>query len=323
MSANDYHGLQSGISVVIPVFRFSNSLPRLVEELLESKFSSPLEVILVDDSGRYENWIGLCQIQSTYKDSVSCLRLGRNVGQHAALLAGAMLCRYEFTVTMDDDFQHRPRDIENLLDAMQEGVDVVYARPIASRHSLWRRLSSSFLRAFHRTLLGNDLAEFSSSFRIFRTQLRDSFDEVSGRQINFDAMLAWGTANSRYIEVQHVHRADGRSSYTLRRLTGTALASVTSFSVRPLRLIGALGVLVSAVGFGLFVWSIFLGLTQPDGVPGFPFLAAAVSVFSGVQLVSLGIISEYLGQTHQRVLGLPPYVICDRILRSAPEGDEL
>jgi len=270
-----------------------------------------MEIIVVDDSGVLATWEKICDLQVHRQDSVSCVRLGKNVGQHAALIAGTRFCRFQFTVTIDDDLQHDPREIPRLAATLESGFDIVYGYPLSSKHKKWRRAGSWFVRRIHTLLLGNSVAKHSSSFRIFRTQLRGAFLTLRGPQVNVDAALAWATSNFEAIPVPHNSRAEGKSSYNLRRLFSTSKSSVTAFSTRPLRVIAALGFLIACLGAALFAWSLYLGLSQSEGVPGFAFLASALSLYSGVQLVSLGVIGEYVGQLHLRSMDVPTFFVID------------
>ena len=212
-------------------------------------------------------------------------------------------------MTIDDDLQHDPGDIPKLVATPESGFDLVYGRPWQPEHSGWRRLNSWLLRRMHKLLLGNPLALYSSSLRVFRTCLREAFLNLNGQHVNFDASLSWATSNVGVLPVFHRERPGGKGSYSFRRLVSIAKNSITTFSTRPLRLIIVLGLSVGLLGIVLFIWAFYLGIKQQNGIPGFPFLASAVSLFAGVQLVCLGVIGEYVGQVDIRSMNVPTFIV--------------
>ena len=135
-----------------------------------------------------------------------------------------------------------------------------------------------------------------SAFRVFRTRLRDSFAGFQSPNVSIDALLAWGTTRFSAIPVRHDARAEGRSNYSFFRLAGHALNVLTGFSTRPLRAATLVGVAFSFLGLLILVFVLVRVLLQGNPVPGFPFLASLIAIFSGAQLLTLGIIGEYLAR---------------------------
>jgi len=312
VARRDFPPLRPGVSVVVPVYRSGASLPILVDGVCSAFGDLPHEVILVDDGSPEETWAVVRQL-AMRRNNVVGMRLGRNAGQHNALLAGVRAARFEVTVTMDDDLQNPPGEIPALLNAMSDDVDVVYGTPDHVSQRRWRRSSSWLTRTLLASAIGAENASRMSSFRAFRTSLRHGFDADLGPAVSLDALLSWATSRFASAPVRHDPRTDGSSHYTFRRLLRFAIDTATGYSAVPLQLATTLGLVTALFGVGVLAWVIGRPLVTRETVPGFPFLASIVTIFAGVQLLTLGVIGEYLARMHFRVMRKPTYVIVERV----------
>ncbi len=302
--------LLPGVSVVVPVYQASRTLTPLCDRIAAALQGRDWEIILVDDGSDLPTWRVVAGLAA--RPEVRGLRLSRNSGQHAALLAGVREARYDVTVTMDDDLQNPPEEIGTLLDALaQEDVDLVYGWSAAPAHRWWRRAGSSLLRRAILRLVGARGTDRIGAFRAFRTRLRTGFSGSLGPGVSLDALLSWTTTRSRWVEVAHHERQDGRSGYSFRMLSRFALDVVTGYSNAPLKLVTRLGFLSALFGLAVLIYVIGGYLARGTSVAGFPFIASLIALFSGAQMLSLGIIGEYLGRTHVRVMGRPAYVVAE------------
>ena len=301
----------AGVSVVVPVYHSTATLPELLERVDAVLGDRPHEVVFVDDGSGPATRTILAELAR--QSGVVVLRLGRNVGQHAALLAGIRQASQPVTVTLDDDLQHPPEMIPRLLDTLEaEGADVVYGWSATVKRAWWRRAGSATVRRIVATALDVPSAEKMGAFRAFRTQLRDGFDGPLGPAVSIDALLGWSTTNFAFVEVDHHERAEGTSGYTFRKLFRFAIDTFTGYSVLPLRLVSYLGLAASLLGLALLAYVLVGFLVRGSAVAGFPFLASMIAIFSGLQMLSLGIIGEYLGRMHLRIQRRPTYVIAER-----------
>lgn len=310
-------GLESGVSAVVPVYGSVASLAPLCDRLVAALEGRTFEVILVDDGSATPTWAAIAGL--TARQFIRGIRLSRNSGQHAALLAGIRAARFDTIVTLDDDLQNPPEEIPRLLQelAEREDIDLVYGWSQNRSHRLWRRIGSALLRHAVLRSLGATGTDRIGSFRAFRTRLRDGFSGSVGPGVSIDALLAWSTTRSTTIEVAHHERSDGHSGYSLATLRRFALDVITGYSTVPLRIVTRLGVVTALFGFGVLVYVVGSYFVRGTSVAGFPFLASMIALFSGTQMLSLGIIGEYLGRTHARVMGRPAYVVAESIGGSA------
>jgi undecaprenyl-phosphate 4-deoxy-4-formamido-L-arabinose transferase len=164
-----------------------------------------------------------------------------------------------------------------------------------------------------RTVLGANLARVLSSFRAFRSELREAFASYDASFVSIDVLLTWATTRFGSVAVAHRPRAAGRSNYRFGRLLLIALDLVTSYSTRPLRLASLVGFAFTMFGAALLVWVVGRYLWLGYSIPGFPFLASVVALFSGAQLFALGIIGEYLARIHLRTMGRPTVSVRERV----------
>lgn len=305
-SAASHH---PSVSVVIPVFNGAGTVAEVVRrsrEVLEG-CAGGHEFILVNDGSGDSSWERIVELAASAGD-VRGVDLSRNYGQHNALLAGIRAARCDLVLTIDDDLQNPPEEIPKLLDSLGPGCDVVYGEPIAKQQGLGRRVATRVVvRALR--VLGGETAPMVSSFRVFRTSLRDGFASYTGPDVSIDGLLTWQTERFRSVPVRHDPRQHGESNYSLVKLIRHALTMITAFSTRPLRIATSLGFFVILFGVAVLAYVLVRFFTEGNGVPGFPFLASIISIFSGAQLFAIGVIGEYLARMHVRVMSRPSYLI--------------
>jgi len=298
------------VSAVVPVYNGARTIAELVrrvEEVLGSA-AGAFEIILVNDGSQDESWDMLRALSDTH-DSVVAIDLMRNFGQHNALLCGIRAASYDVIVTIDDDLQHPPEEIVKLLALLEPGVDVVYGTPERERHGLLRNLASRITKIALQSTMGAKTASQVSAFRAFKTHLRGAFSDYRSPFVSIDVLLTWGTSNFTSTQVAREARTVGESNYTFGKLVSHALNMMTGFSVLPLQLASLTGFFFTLVGIGTLAFVVGRFLIEGRSVPGFAFLASAISIFSGAQLFALGIIGEYLARMHFRMMERPTYAV--------------
>lgn len=299
------------VSVVVPTFRSPATLPKLAERIASSPwFTDGSELIVVDDGNTDDTW-RVIQGLAAKNRQVRGVRLGRNFGQHAALLAGVRKAKNHVVVTLDDDLQNPPEEVPKMLAALTLDVDVVYGLPERRRQSPWRNFTSAGSKWVMRYALGFLRATDISSFRAFRTRLRDSFDGDLGPGVSIDALLNWSTTRFSSVEVKHDERQQGRSNYSFSKLLRFMLDTATGYSTVPLRFATGLGLITVTLSILILGWVLWRPLTSGESVPGFPFLATTIAIFSGVQLIVLGVLGQYIGRMHFRVMAKPTYTVAE------------
>jgi len=301
-------------SIVIPVYNSQESLPLLIDQLVDflPTITSQHEIILVNDGSQDQSWK---VIEKLYKEHkyIRGYDLIRNFGQHNALLCGIRQAKYEIIVTMDDDLQHPPTEIIKLLDLLNDGFDIVYGTPEQEAHGFWRNLSSQAIKWALKMSTNIPYAEKISAFRAFHTNLRDSFESYSNPYVAIDVLLSWGSVKIGFVEVKHNRREIGQSQYTFYKLLKHSSNMMLGFSILPLRMASILGFTFTFLGIIILAYVLLRYLLEGGSVPGFPFLASTVSIFSGIQLFVLGIMGEYLARMFLNVMAKPPYMVYKQI----------
>lgn len=310
------------ISVVVPVYNSEETLAPLIARLqsMLQRAAGEFEVILVNDASRDQSWKVAAQLSETYP-FVRAVNLMRNYGQHNALLAGIRRARHQLIVTLDDDLQNPPEEVPRLLAKIAEGHDVVYGVPEHETHGFWRNLASQVTKLTLQNAMGAETARNISAFRAFRTELRRAFSEYRGSFVSIDVLLTWATTRFTGVVVRHEPRHAGVSNYTLRKLIIHALNMMTGFSTVPLQIASLIGFAFTFVGLLVLIFVVGRFLIMGGSVPGFPFLASIIAVFSGAQLFALGIIGEYLARVHFRLMDKPAYAVREDTAQIASEHE--
>jgi len=315
------------VSVVIPVYLSESILPELVRRLecVLAANADEFELILVNDGSPDGSWNVICDLARQHS-WICAINLMRNYGQHNALLCGIRAARYSVIITMDDDLQHPPEEIPMLLAKLATGYDVVYGSPQQQQHGLGRDFASWITKQALQNVMGAEIARHVSAFRAFRREVTRAFAHYTGAFVSIDVLLTWGTNRFSLIRVQHEQRKAGVSGYTIRKLVTHAMNMMTGFSSVPLQFASIVGFLFTLFGVGVLTFVIGRYLLFGGSVPGFPFLASIIALFSGAQLFALGIIGEYLARMHFSMMERPSYVArenlgaAERIETSSSEG---
>lgn len=299
------------ISVVVPVYRGESLIEPLVERLAKAlpKFSKKYEVLFVNDGSPDQSWAVIQSLARRYK-WVRGLRLMRNYGQHNATLCGVRAAQYEITITMDQDLQHPPEEIPVLLAELEKGFDVAYGAPKKLPQGFLRNVLTANIKWILASIMGVPSVKNLSAFRAFRTELREAFANFRSPAVTLDVLLSWGTI--RFTSVQVDIGEAGQSNYQFGALVRIALSILTGYSTTPLRLASWIGFVMTLFGLGVFIY-VFYVYFALGSIPGFPFLASIIALFSGAQLFALGIFGEYLARMFDRSMDRPPYVIHEAV----------
>ncbi len=305
------------LSVVIPVYGSEQVLAELVAQIhkvlvgLEAVQGS-YEIIFVCDRSPDNSWQ---VIQALSKDYVQVqgILLRVNAGQHNALMAGFAKARGTIIVTMDDDLQHSPADIPMLLQEIEQGYDVAYARFKNRNHALWKITGSRInnLAAVYLMQKPRDL--YLSPFRAMKSVIRDDILRYRGPYVYVDGLILSVTRNIASVDVDHHERYAGDSSYGLRKSLSLWLKMATNFSVIPLRLTSLVGMIFSGMGFLLAIFLIIQRFALNVMPIGWSSLMVTILIVGGVQLLALGMIGEYLGRVLLTINERPQYVIAETV----------
>jgi glycosyltransferase involved in cell wall biosynthesis len=297
------------LSIVIPVYRGAESIGELVGALEQLEIAGGHEIVLVND-GSPDNSLAVCRgLLDHAHVPITLVDLSRNYGEHNAVMAGLCQAQGAHVITMDDDLQNPPEEVERLLAFAQEsGCDAVYTYYDEKQHAVWRNLGSRFTNWVAGFVLDKPKGFYLSSFRCISAFVVHEITRYEGPFPYVDGLVLQVTQNIERLRVTHLPRAIGRSNYTLRRLLRLWLSMFVNFSVMPLRLSTLTGFALSvfgALGGGVAIVEA-LFFAPPAGWAS---LMAAVMLLSGVQLLILGIVGEYLGRLYLTANRKPQSVV--------------
>ncbi|MGZ5131447.1 MAG: glycosyltransferase family 2 protein [Caldimonas sp.] len=299
------------ISCVVPAYNESRSLPVLLEQLsgmLQARFAR-WEIVVVNDGSSDDTELAL--LPWLARGHVRYVALSRNFGKEAALTAGIDRARGDIVLLMDADLQHPPALIDDMVAAWRRGADMVYTVRVSRRDESWLKKLGS--RWFYRVVNAGSRTPIppdAGDFRLLDRKVVDALKSLPERNRFMKGLYAWVGFPSAVVDYEPNERFAGDSSFSLRSLVRLALTGVTAFTNFPLRLWSAVGAVIALCSLAGGLWIIvehYLG--DANIVPGWATLAVSAMFFSGVQLLSIGILGEYVGRIFDEVKQRPVYLV--------------
>lgn len=305
------------ISVIIPIYNEAENIRELHKRLIASiaPVSPRFELIFIDD-GSTDSSLDLLQELQNKDNNIRIIRFTRNFGQQSAVLAGFRNCKGKIIVQLDADLQNPPEEIPKLLQKLNEGYDIVSGIRENRQDSFFRKACSWFLFTFVSTLVGKNVKLDISSFRVMNKSVVEKIDQCKDKSRFLSVLVSWLGVSSAQVEVEHSKRLYGETKYTTGKLIQLSIDLITGFSRFPLRMVTYLGFFGATMGFMLMLFLLFQRYVRGFMFDGFTVLAALFSLFAGVQLLSIGILGEYIGRIYSQVQDRPDYIIEEIIERS-------
>lgn len=306
------------ISVTIPIYNEVETLAELHRRLTAAL--EPLgsyEIVFVDDRSSDGSWDALLEL-SAADERVRLVRLSRNFGHQVAISAGLDAARGDAIVLMDGDLQDPPELIPELVARWRDGYDVVYAvRTEREGESAFKRATATLFYRFIRRMASIDIPEQAGDFRLFSRRAADAMRAMPERARFLRGMASWVGFRQTGVPYRRDARFAGETKYPLRKMIRFAADAVTSFSTTPLRVVSTVGFAV--VGFcGLYlIYTLYRHFFTDETVQGWTSVVVVVLLLGGVQLVSLGIVGEYVARIFEEAKGRPLYFV-DEIVERSP-----
>ncbi|HEX7072475.1 MAG TPA: glycosyltransferase family 2 protein [Hyphomicrobiaceae bacterium] len=309
------------ISVVVPVLNEVQGLQPLLDRLCPILDRiGPWEIVFVDD-GSTDGTLDTIRAKHRSDPRIKAVSLSRNFGKEIAIAAGLRYACGDAVVTMDADLQHPPEVIETFVEKWRAGYQVVYGERLDRSHEgrLRRFLSRAFYRTFN-ALSKCDIPEGAGDFRLLDRRAVEAMNALGERSRFNKGLFSWIGFRSVGVPYVVADRVHGSSKWSFRSLLRFALDGLTSFTTIPLRIWSLLGLAISLTAFASAI--VFLVRTLLYGVdaPGFPSLIISVMIFAGVQLISLGVIGEYLGRVYEEVKARPLFIVAEEIGAMGPSS---
>lgn len=298
------------ISIVIPVYNSSESLSELFQRIQNemSRLQLEFEIIFVDDASKDNSWEIIQKLKTENAGTITGVRMARNTGQHLALMCGFNFAKGNLLVTMDDDLQQSPEDIEKLIRKQSEtSADLVYGVYPKRSSTMMRKTGSYFIRKASK-YTAQTIGE-GSSFRLFSRDLVDKIRDHFHSFVFIDELVYWHTTEIETVEVSHSPRKSGKSGYSIFSLTKMFSDIVINYTAIPLRIMTWGGVTLSIISFLMGIWFILKKIFLKTTVPGFTATIVVVLFSTSILLICMGIIGQYLYKIFNHQMGKPPYTI--------------
>lgn len=302
------------LSILIPVYNSAGTLPALVAQIAALPIPGGHELVLINDGSRDESGDVCWALAAESILPITVVDLSRNFGEHNAVMAGLPHARGRHIIIMDDDFQHPLAGVVRLwAHACESGADVVYTYFPRKHHARWRNLGSRLTNLIADRVLDKPRGLYLSSFKCVTDFTAREIATYHGPFPYIDGLIFQFTQRVETIEIEHASRQNGASGYTIRKLLHLWLSMFINFSILPLRTATVLGLVLAFVGLLAAVGALIEAWLFATPI-GWGSLMASLLVFSGIQLIMLGLMGEYLGRIYLTVNARPQYVV--RRLRS-------
>jgi len=284
-------------SVVIPVYNSEKILSQTIQEVEQFFESERLqsEIILVNDSSTDNSWNVLTE-QTKHYSNIIVVDLARNYGQHSAVLCGIGYASGDFIITMDDDLQNPPQEIEHLINKIQEGYDAVFGKFKAKMHGSIRKLGSTVVGYLNYKIFNKPKNLTLTNFRIFRKSVAEGMLRIHTPYPYIPGLVLLNASRLANVEVEHHPRQEGKSHYTPLRIFKLMTRLLFNYSSYPLRLLSTIGFVVAMGSFAAGIAYISIALFRGVRVPGWTTLVVLMSFLNGFLIMLVGIIGEYLAR---------------------------
>lgn len=301
------------ISFVIPCYRSGETLPGVVKEIRDTmgKLNGyAYEIVLVNDCSPDDTFEVIKKLCGE-NNNITGISLAKNFGQHGALMAGFHYAKGDITICLDDDGQTPAEEAGKLIEAIEKGADVVYARYVHKHHSGFRNFGSHVNEVMTRIMLGKPKDLYVSSYFAERRFVVEEIIRYEHAYPYVIGLVLRTTKNIVNVEVKHRDRWAGTSGYNLRKLFGLWFNGFTAFSVKPLRIATVSGAVFAGLGFLYGIYTIIkkIFINPPGLVTGFSALMSVLVFMGGMLMLMLGLVGEYMGRMYLSMNRSPQYVI--------------
>jgi glycosyltransferase involved in cell wall biosynthesis len=306
-------------SIVIPCYKSSQTIGKVVTLIMQELCKKEVEIILVNDDSPDDGktFLKIKELANQYSN-ITAIDLAKNTGQHNAVMAGLNYASGDYIVAMDDDLQTHPSQLHKLMEEIEKGYDIVYAYYPDKKHKWYRNIGSYINSLTVRILIGKPKDLKTSSFWIIKKFVRDSVIQYKNSYAYIQGLFLQTTRNIKCVPVTHFERETGKSNYTLKALI-KLWSNIIGFSVVPLRMASWLGGVFSLLSLIGVVFLIIRRLIMHTSVAGWASMMVAICFFSGVILMFMGLIGEYIGRMFLANNRRPQYVVRQVVKQDAKE----
>jgi dolichol-phosphate mannosyltransferase len=302
------------LSIIIPVFNEQQNISPLLKRLLPIVSKYPYEIIFIDD-GSNDQTLSQVKKKALKNKNIKLISFTRNFGHQTALTAGYQLALGDCVVALDADLQDPPELIDKLIDQWKKGFKIVYAKREEREDSLFKKATASFFYRLINFLSHTPIPKDVGDFRLLDREIVDFLNKLPEKSRFLRGLVAWGGYSSTIIPFKRSKRLAGQTHYPLNKMVNFALDGIISFSTKPLKIATYLGFLTSLFGTLGIIYALYRRLFLPHQywVTGWTAIFVAIIFFGGIQLITIGIIGEYIGKIYKEIQGRPQFLIKEKI----------
>lgn len=303
------------VSIIIPVFNEEKNIAPLLKRLLPAVKNYQYEIIFIDD-GSKDKTVAIIREKSKTNQNIKLISFLRNFGHQQALTAGYQFAKGDCVISLDADLQDPPEIIPQMIDKWETGTKIVYAkRKKREVDSFFKKQTALLFYKLINFLSDNPIPEDIGDYRLLDQVVVEFLNQLPERSRFLRGLVAWGGFSTDYIYFAREKRFAGETHYTFSKMLNFALEGITSFSIKPLRLAVYFGFITGILGFLGIGYAIYRRLFLPHQywVTGWTALFVAVMFLGGIQLITIGIIGEYIGKIYQEVQKRPRFIVKEKI----------
>ena len=300
------------LSIVIPCFNEESNIEQLINELVPVLKNLNYEIIFVDDGSKDNTFLLIKNISGKNKN-ITGISLSRNFGHQVAIMAGMQQSKGDVVIMMDADLQHPPQIIPQLIAEYEKGFDIVNTKRLETKgESAFKKLTSKSFYSLINFLSDVKIEPASADFRLMSRKAVDAFLQFEEKDRFTRGLISWMGFKQSIIEYNASSRFAGKSKYTFKKMFRFGMDGITSFSTKPLRISFYTGFIVFFIGIAYSIYAIIKNILG-ETVPGWTSILVSVLIIGGIQLLSVGIIGEYIARIFNETKARPLYFIKDKI----------
>jgi len=302
------------LSIIIPVYNEEQNIYLLLKRLLPVASKYSYEIIFIDD-GSSDNTFSQVKKQALKNKNIRLLSFTRNFGHQTALSAGYQSASGNCVVTIDADLQDPPELIDKLIEKWKHGFKIVYAQREEREDSLFKKTTASFFYRLINFLSDTPIPKDVGDFRLLDREVVNFLNKIPEKTRFLRGLVAWGGYSSTAVAFKRSKRLVGQTHYPLSKMINFALDGITAFSTKPLKIASYIGFFTSIFGAIGIIYALFRRIFLPHQywITGWTALFVAVMFFGGIQLLTIGIIGEYIGKIYKEIQGRPQYLVKEKV----------
>lgn len=302
------------ISFVIPCYKSAKTIGHVVSMIYDEFPTSEynIEIVLVNDGSGDDTFDVISNLATEHKEIIA-VNLGRNFGQDAATICGYNYASGDYIVTLDDDGQNPPKEAHKLLEKMDEGYDAVFGKYHEKKDSAFKKWGHNVNGWMATSFIGKPKELDLQSYFAMNSYLRKEVVKYKGSYPYIWGLMLRASSNMANVYIEHEEREEGKSTYTLGKLIKNWVDGFLGFSIKPLRIATVMGMMFAILGFVLLIVVVVERFLHPEEIEGWTSLISVISILGGVQLITIGVVGEYVGRVFSINSNAPQFAVRDVI----------